>query len=52
LPGWASIVIPASFFAGMQMISIGFIGEYVGKIYREVKSRPRFIIDETIGGDD
>jgi polyisoprenyl-phosphate glycosyltransferase len=49
LPGWASIVIPTFFFAGLQMISIGFIGEYVGKIYREVKSRPRFIIDETIG---
>ena len=51
LPGWASIVIPAFFFSGLQMISIGFIGEYVGKIYREVKSRPRFIIDETIGGE-
>jgi polyisoprenyl-phosphate glycosyltransferase len=52
LPGWASIVIPAFFFAGLQMISIGFIGEYVGKIYREVKSRPRYIIDETIGGEN
>jgi polyisoprenyl-phosphate glycosyltransferase len=51
LPGWASIVIPAFFFSGLQMISIGFIGEYVGKIYSEVKSRPRFIIDETIGGE-
>jgi polyisoprenyl-phosphate glycosyltransferase len=49
LPGWASIVIPTFFFAGLQMISIGFIGEYIGKIYREVKSRPRYIIDETIG---
>lgn len=43
--GWASTVIPIFVFAGVQMMSIGLIGEYVGKIYKEVKSRPRFIIE-------
>jgi glycosyltransferase involved in cell wall biosynthesis len=43
--GWASTVIPIFIFAGLQMISIGLIGEYVGKIYKEVKARPRFIIE-------
>jgi len=43
--GWASTVIPIFVFAGLQMISIGLIGEYVGKIYKEVKARPRFIIE-------
>ncbi len=44
--GWASTVLPIFFFAGVQMISIGLIGEYVGKIYKEVKARPRFIIEK------
>lgn len=44
--GWASTVIPIFVFAGVQMMSIGLIGEYVGKIYKEVKARPRFIIEE------
>jgi glycosyltransferase involved in cell wall biosynthesis len=43
--GWASTVIPIFVFAGLQMISIGLIGEYIGKIYKEVKARPRFIIE-------
>lgn len=43
--GWASTVISIFVFAGIQMISIGLIGEYVGKIYKEVKARPRFIIE-------
>jgi hypothetical protein len=43
--GWASTVIPIFVFAGIQMMGIGLIGEYVGKIYKEVKARPRFIIE-------
>lgn len=45
IAGWASTVIPIFVFAGIQMISIGLIGEYIGKIYKEVKARPRFIIE-------
>jgi polyisoprenyl-phosphate glycosyltransferase len=44
--GWASTVIPIFGFAGMQMMSIGILGEYMAKVYLEVKARPRFIIDE------
>ena len=48
IPGWFSIIIPVTIFGGIQMISIGIIGEYVGKIYTETKSRPRFIIEKEI----
>lgn len=46
LPGWASTVIPIFILGGLQMIGIGLLGEYIGKIYQEVKRRPRFIIEE------
>lgn len=43
--GWASIVLAISFFGGVQLLAIGLIGEYVGKIYLEVKHRPKFFIE-------
>ncbi len=43
--GWASTVIPIFIFSGLQMISVGILGEYLAKIYQEVKSRPRFIVE-------
>ena len=46
--GWTSIVIPIYFLGGIQMIFLGILGEYVGKIYIEVKGRPRFIIEKKI----
>lgn len=45
IKGWASTLIPILFFSGIIILSLGIIGEYVGKIYREVKNRPRFIIE-------
>ncbi|MDB5801180.1 MAG: glycosyltransferase [Rhodocyclales bacterium] len=45
LPGWASTVIPMYFLGGVQLLSLGVIGEYVAKIYNETKNRPRFHID-------
>lgn len=47
LPGWASTVIPSYFMGGLQLLCLGVIGEYVGKIYMETKHRPRFIIEKT-----
>ncbi len=47
--GWASTVCILCFFSGIQLISIGVIGEYIGKIYMEVKQRPRYIISDRTG---
>ena len=44
--GWASSLIATCFLGGIQLVSLGVIGEYIGKIYMEVKARPKFIIDE------
>ncbi|MBR4072639.1 MAG: glycosyltransferase family 2 protein, partial [Clostridia bacterium] len=46
--GWSSIVCIVLFLGGVQLLSIGVIGEYIGKIYSEVKKRPRYIIDKKI----
>ncbi|MFA6082417.1 MAG: glycosyltransferase family 2 protein [Patescibacteria group bacterium] len=48
VPGWASTVLPIYFIGGVQLLSLGVVGEYIGKIYQEVKKRPRFIKDEEI----
>jgi glycosyltransferase involved in cell wall biosynthesis len=47
VPGWASTVLPMLMLGGVQLLSIGVLGEYVGKIYLETKRRPRFIVQET-----
>ena len=44
--GWASMVCIVSFIGGIQLICVGVIGEYIGKIYMEVKHRPRYLISE------
>ena len=46
LPGWSSIVLPMYFLGGIQVLFLGIMGEYLGKIYQEVKNRPRFIIEK------
>lgn len=46
--GWTFIVISIWFIGGLQMISIGVIGEYIGKIYYETKARPRYIVETVI----
>ena len=48
LPGWASSVVPIYFLGGIQLLSIGVLGEYVAKLYIESKRRPRFFIEETL----
>jgi polyisoprenyl-phosphate glycosyltransferase len=49
IPGWASILLPVAILGGMQLLAIGVLGEYVGKIYLETKRRPRFLVDRTVG---
>ena len=44
--GWASIICSIWMIGGIQLLSLGIIGEYIGKIYNETKARPRFIIEE------
>ncbi|MBE6808038.1 MAG: glycosyltransferase family 2 protein [Ruminococcaceae bacterium] len=44
--GWASIVSITCFLGGIQLLSLGVIGEYIGKMYLEVKGRPRYIIEK------
>ena len=45
--GWASVMIAIFFLGGVQMLSLGIIGEYVGKIYMESKGRPKYFIEKT-----
>ena len=49
VPGWASTVLPIYFLGGVQLLSLGVIGEYVGKLYVEAKGRPRYFIEQTVG---
>lgn len=48
IDGWTFLSISIWFIGGIQMISIGIIGEYIGKVYSETKARPRFIISENL----
>lgn len=48
VPGWTSTACIMFFTSGIQMLSLGIIGEYIGKIYLETKRRPRYIIEERI----
>lgn len=49
IAGWTSTVCIVCFMGGVQLICLGVLGEYIGKIYLEVKARPRYIISETAG---
>ena len=48
LPGWASLFFSIMFLGGVQLITIGIIGEYIGKIYKEVQKRPQYLIKEKV----
>lgn len=52
VPGWASSTCLICFIGGIQLICLGIIGEYIGKIYLETKARPRYIISEKVGFDN
>jgi polyisoprenyl-phosphate glycosyltransferase len=46
IPGWASLLLVIVFFSSIQLISLGIVGEYVGRIFDEVKNRPLYVIKE------
>ena len=46
--GWTFITISIWFLGGLQMLSLGIVGEYIGKVYNETKQRPRYIIEENL----
>ena len=49
VPGWATIVVVVTFVGGCQLIVLGTVGEYVGRIYDEVKARPLYILRNAHG---
>lgn len=49
VPGWASTLLPIYFLGGLQILCLGIMGSYLGKIYIESKSRPKYFIERTIG---
>jgi polyisoprenyl-phosphate glycosyltransferase len=48
-PGWSSLIVAVSLLSGVQLITLGLIGEYIGRIYDQVKGRPLYLISEKIG---
>lgn len=49
IPGWTSLLVVVLFLGGIQLVSIGVLGEYIGRIYRETKRRPLYVVAETWG---
>jgi dolichol-phosphate mannosyltransferase len=49
LTGWASLIIVVLLLGGVQLLTLGLLGEYIAKIYLEAKQRPLYIVDETVG---
>lgn len=52
VPGYASVMVVLLFLGGLQMISLGIIGEYLGRVYEEVKQRPIYLVRERCGFED
>jgi len=51
VPGYASLIVSIAFFSGVQLLSLGVLGEYVARIFAEVKGRPLYLVAERIGGE-
>ena len=49
-PGWASVVLAISFFSGVQLLTLGIMGEYVARLYSEAQKRPLYFVSEKTGG--
>ncbi len=51
-PGWASMLLAISFFSGIQLLTLGIMGEYIGRLYMESKQRPMYFVAEETGASD
>lgn len=51
VPGWTSLILSIWFIGGVQLLAVGLVGQYIGKIYVEVKQRPRYNIEKVLGDD-
>ena len=49
VPGYTSIMVAVLFLGGIQLTSLGIIGEYVARIYKETKQRPIYLVEEKLG---
>lgn len=49
VPGFASLIVSVTFLAGIQLLSLGVLGEYIGRIFAEVKGRPLYIVQDRVG---
>jgi hypothetical protein len=52
VPGYASLLVSVLFLGGIQLLGIGIIGQYLGRVYAEIKQRPIYIVRRTFGGTD
>jgi dolichol-phosphate mannosyltransferase len=52
LTGWTSLIIAVIFLGGVQLITLGIIGEYIGKLFMQVKGRPNYVIKKSSLNED
>ena len=52
VPGYASLIVVVLFFSGINMVGLGIIGEYLGRVFSEVKRRPIYLIREVVGAGE
>jgi hypothetical protein len=48
IPGWTSLAVTVLFLGGVQLLAIGILGEYIGRIYEEVKQRPLYLVRDSV----
>jgi hypothetical protein len=51
VPGWTTLVVALTLVSGIQLIALGLLGEYVGRVFDEVKGRPLYVVRRRAGRD-